>query len=116
MSWLRHSTSAVFCLGVFLAIPALADDVNLKEDARELGITVGQNYACTPDDNRAMARAESESIYDVILFGIDHEHAYIYAVAVGYGAAMKKDDIDCENLDARLAVVRSRMQLEGAER
>ena len=116
MTWSRHFTAAALGLGVLLAMPAIADDINLKQDARELGVAVGQNYACTPENDRAAARAESEAIYDLILFGIDHEHAYIYAVAVGYGAAANRDDIECETIDARLGVVRSRMQLEGAER
>ena len=116
MSWLRHPTAAALCLGVILATPAIADDINLKEDARELGMAVGQSYVCTDADKRAMARADSEAIYDVILFGTDHEHAYIYAVAVGYGAARNKKDIDCEELATRLAGVRSKMGLGGTER
>jgi len=115
MSWLRHSTTAALCLGVILATPAIADDINLKADARELGIAVGQSYVCTDADKRAMARADSETMYDMILFGTDHEHAYIYAVAVGYGAAGKKEDVDCEKLAARLAGVRSKMGLGGTE-
>jgi len=115
MKQLVHSIAAALYLGAAFAMPATADTVKLKEDARELGISVGQAYVCTPDDQKAMARADSEAIYDTILFGIDHEHAYIYAVAVGYGAATQKSDIDCKQIAARLSGVRSKMGLGEAE-
>lgn len=115
MKKLVRSIAAALWLGAVLVMPVTADTVKLKEDARELGISVGQAYVCTPDDKKAMARGDSEAIYDTILFGIDHEHAYIYAVAVGYGAATKKSDIDCKKIAARLSGVRSKMGLGETE-
>jgi hypothetical protein len=103
------------CAGAFLASAASAHEVNLKTEARELGIAVGQDYTCTAEDGREIARADSEEMFDSILFDIDREHAYIYAVGVGFGAASDAADVDCEGISANLKNVKAKFGLGGTE-
>jgi hypothetical protein len=112
---MRQNLLTALCFSAVFTTSAIAHEVDLKGKARELGISVGHSYICTPEDKRALARADSEAIFDMILFEINHEHAYTYAVAVGYGAGMDKKDIDCDKTAASVAEVKSKMGLGGTK-
>lgn len=112
---MRRMALATLCCGALFATPAVSHDIDLKQKARELGVAIGNHYTCIAKDEKALARADSEAMYDMILFQFGHELAYVYAVAVGYGAGMDKSGFDCEKLTAHLAEVKGKMGLGRAQ-
>lgn len=109
---LRPTMISVFVAGAF-ATSAAADEVNYDAKVRQLGIAVGKAHSCAEAEARPLLRDDSETIYDLILFELGHELAYIFAVGVGYGAASSLEGVDCAKLTAHVNEVKAKMGLGG---
>lgn len=101
------------CASAVLATPSLAHDDGITEKVRHLGIATGKTYACTPESERAVARADAEEMFDMIHHMDGRELAFVFAVAVGYGAASEKTDADCTELLPLVNAAKADMGLGG---
>lgn len=98
-------------LSALLATSAMAHDDGLTEKARQLGIAVGKTYSCLPKEERADAQADFEEMFDMIHHVDGHELAFVFAVAIGYGAASEKTEADCTELPKLVNAVKAQMGL-----
>jgi hypothetical protein len=107
------------CLAFFLALsvstPAIAHDEDMVKKGRELGLAVGNAYACAGADEKAAFKADSEAIYALILHDLGPSYAYLYAVSVGFGASLPVSELDCEMLAEQWSGTRKTFELEGAK-
>ena len=102
------------CFGALCATPSLAHDEDTIAKARHLGIAVGKTYSCIAEESRAAARAEFEDMFDMIYELDGKELAFVFAVGIGYGAAMEDEAANCETLLPLVNDVKAEFGLEGA--
>lgn len=102
---------ATALVGLALAPPVGAQGTDMKKWARDLGIAVGETYVCTEGAEKAETQILSEAIFDTINFEASHEIAYIYAVGVGYGAALERENRDCDALKAHVEKLKAHMNM-----
>ncbi len=102
-------------IGGLIASSAVAQDGGVKEKARHLGLAVGKTYTCVPEEDRGDARAEFEEMFDQIYAVDGHEVAFVFAVAIGYGAASEKAENDCSELLAHVNAVKAEMGFGGSD-
>jgi hypothetical protein len=100
-------------LGALIATQAMAHDDGTTESARQLGLAVGKTYTCLPEAERPEARADFEEMFDIILYADGNEIAFVFAVAIGYGAASEKTEADCTELLEHVNAVKAEMRLGG---
>ena len=106
----RRAAGAALGLGL-LAGPAAAQDADalLEKQVRELGIGIGNAYAClSPEDEdaRATFRDEAHVLFDLILKDEGSDLAWRYATAVGLGAGVPGEQLDCARLLEQWAEIR----------
>ena len=93
---------------------AMAHDLDITNKARQLGIAVGKTYSCVPTEERPIALADAEEMFDMIYFADGHEVAFVFAVGIGYGAGSEKNETDCTDLVEHVNAVKVEMGLRGS--
>lgn len=87
-------------------------DAALETGIREIALAVGNTYVCAEDDEaRAAHRDMTRQLFDHILQDTGSNHAFLFAVSVGYGASVPKDQLDCEKLQAQWQEMQSTFDL-----
>lgn len=99
--------------GALLATHVMAHDNGITDKARQLGLAVGKTYTCLPEAERPEARADFEEMFDMIHHIDGNEIAFVFAVAIGYGAASEKTETDCTELLEHVNAVKGDMGLGG---
>lgn len=112
---MKRTIALSLSMSMLLATTALAHDDGLTEKVRHFGIAVGKTYSCYPEEDRAVARADMEEMFDMIHHTDGNEMAFVFAVGVGYGAASEKTDTDCTELLTHVKAAKAEMGLEGTE-
>ena len=110
-----RNLAAFFFFATIVATSAMAHDESLIPKVRQLGIAVGQAYACGPREHRSYTRADFEEMFDTILDVDGQELAFVFAVAIGYGAASDPTGLDCAQLTKHLDAVKAEMGLGGVK-
>ncbi len=103
------------CLSALLATSAMSHDDGTTEKARHLGIAIGKTYTCTPEADRPVARADFEEMFDMIYHTDGNEIAFVFAVAIGYGAASDVTEAECTELLEHVTAVKAEMGLGGTK-
>jgi hypothetical protein len=104
-----RTTAAIVALGLFAAGPtgAAAQEVEPAElqridEIRDMAIAIGNTYACIDDAAPKQAfRDDAQTLFDLMLKDIGSNSAFLYAVSVGYGSAVPRDQLDCPKLLAQ---------------
>jgi hypothetical protein len=103
------------CFGASLATSVFAHDEGVNDKARHLGIAVGKTFACHPEVGRSAARADFEEMFDMIYHTDGNEIAFVFAVAIGYGAASDVTEAECAELMPLVDAAKAELGLGGSE-
>lgn len=100
---------AVAALGLSAATAAAQDteqtiaekqaaNAELKIEARKLGVSVGNAYACAEDADKQDMADNIQVMYDLMIKGAGSDIAFQFAAASGFGAAQPKDQMPCDEM------------------
>ena len=95
---MNRTVLAALMLSFCVSMPAFGHVVDMAQKVRAFGISAGNAYVCVAAEDKATFKAESEFIYAMTLDELGPELAYIYAVSVGFGAAVDGGKLDCKKL------------------
>ena len=112
---MTRSLSLSICLSALLATSAMAHDDGKTEQARHLGMAIGKTYTCMPEADRPVARADFEEMFDMIYHTDGNEIAFVFAVAIGYGAASDVTEAQCTELLEHVTAVKTELGLGETE-
>ncbi|MEM6421175.1 MAG: hypothetical protein AAF698_01205 [Pseudomonadota bacterium] len=71
----------------------------MRDKTRDLGIAMGNIYACADEDAaRAQMRDDANFIFDLLLKDAGSDMAFVFAVNAGAGTAASADTLDCAAL------------------
>ena len=112
---MNRSVLIALCLGLGVSTSAFAHDADVIQKGRELGLSVGNAYACADADGKTALKEDSEAVYALILHDLGPSYAYVYAVSVGFGASLDVSELDCVELAKQWGENRSKFSLEGAK-
>ncbi|MGF1500386.1 MAG: hypothetical protein ACFBSD_01095 [Paracoccaceae bacterium] len=71
----------------------------IKTQVRPLGVTVGRVYACLEDGpERELMIGDAHVMYDLMTKSVGSDVAFVFATALGYGAASEAAGLDCPAL------------------
>lgn len=100
---------------ICLCLPAEAQEASddMQRKTRELGLSVGNAYACTGEEARAAFETDWKMMYDMILMDAGSNLAFVFATSSGYGASLAKDRLDCAALAESWATIRADFGLAG---
>ena len=102
-------------IGALITTSATAHDDGITQKARQLGLAVGKTYTCVPEAERAVERADFEEMFDMFHHVDGKEVALVFAVAVGFGAAMEQSENTCTELMPLVNAVKAEMGLGGTK-
>ncbi len=87
-------------------------DDALATGIREIALAVGNTYVCAEGDAaQAAHRDMTRQLFDHILQDTGSDSAFLFAVSVGYGASVAKDQLDCAKLQAQWQEMQSTFDL-----
>lgn len=87
-------------------------DAALETGIREIALAVGNTYVCAEgDEAQAAHRDMTRQLFDHILQDTGSNRAFLFAVSVGYGASVPKDQLDCEKLQAQWQEMQATFEL-----
>jgi hypothetical protein len=104
-----RTAAAIVALGLFAVGPTVGiaqeaepGDAQRIDEIRDMAIAIGNTYACIDDAEPKQAfRDDAQTLFDLMLKDIGSNSAFLYAVSVGYGSAVPKEQLDCTKLLAQ---------------
>lgn len=91
------------------------DDKAMERKIRNLGISIGNAYACTEKEKRQAFKGESHHLFDLIVQDVGSDLAFVYATSIGYGSNVPKEKLDCPKLLKQWEEIRADYELKGDE-
>ncbi len=91
-------------------------DAPFIDEIRDMALAIGNTYACIDDEDESAAfRDDAHTLFDLILKDVGSNKAFLYAVSLGYGSAVPKNQLDCPTLLAQWDDMKSSFALEEPE-
>lgn len=125
MSRLIHAARPALAAALVALAPAGAalaaaheeadDKTKMKEEVRVAAIAIGNAYVCLDEADREGFQSEVHHLFDLILQDVGSDVAFTYATALGYGAAVEKEDVDCPVALEQWQGMRADFELAGDE-
>ena len=75
--------------------PRDVKDVAMERKVRNLGLRIGNAYACTDAKAHGEFKEEAHYLFDLIVQDMGSDLGYAYATAMGIGSAQPKEKLDC---------------------
>ena len=109
---------SIVALGLWVAMAGVASAQSAEDEAmtrrvRRLGTAIGKAYVCTPEKGQEDFNEEAHHLFDLIVQDVGSDFAFTYAVGLGRGASVPKENADCAKTLKQWEEIREDYELKG---